>query len=145
MRLARIATPHLASGAELRNGAGPALSVSRAAMWFAARYRITRFIGRGGMGEVYEAEDLELNERVALEKRSVWKLPMTNERFSRFKKRNPVGRARLLTPMFAEYSILATTGPLIRDRWALFGHHVSSPWSFSKAILCPTACGTRAR
>src|ERR1022692_5186326 len=30
------------------------------------RYRIVRFIARGGMGEVYEAEDLELKGRVAL-------------------------------------------------------------------------------
>jgi hypothetical protein len=30
------------------------------------RHRIARFIGRGGMGEVYEAEDLELGGRVAL-------------------------------------------------------------------------------
>jgi len=32
----------------------------------AGRFRIVRFIGRGGMGEVYEAEDLELHERVAI-------------------------------------------------------------------------------
>jgi tetratricopeptide (TPR) repeat protein/TolB-like protein len=32
----------------------------------AGRFRIARFIAEGGMGEVYEAEDLELNERVAL-------------------------------------------------------------------------------
>ena len=32
----------------------------------AGRFEIVRFIGRGGMGEVYEAEDLELHERVAL-------------------------------------------------------------------------------
>jgi len=32
----------------------------------AERFRITRFIGQGGMGEVYEAEDLDLHERVAL-------------------------------------------------------------------------------
>jgi Tol biopolymer transport system component len=32
----------------------------------ARRFRIVRFIARGGMGEVYEAEDLELDERVAL-------------------------------------------------------------------------------
>lgn len=30
------------------------------------RYRITRFIAQGGMGEVYEAEDQELGERIAL-------------------------------------------------------------------------------
>lgn len=32
----------------------------------ARRFRVIRFIARGGMGEVYEAEDLELGERVAL-------------------------------------------------------------------------------
>lgn len=32
----------------------------------AGRYRIIRFIARGGMGEVYEAEDLELHGHVAL-------------------------------------------------------------------------------
>jgi tetratricopeptide (TPR) repeat protein/tRNA A-37 threonylcarbamoyl transferase component Bud32/TolB-like protein len=30
------------------------------------RFRVVRFIARGGMGEVYEAEDLELGERIAL-------------------------------------------------------------------------------
>jgi serine/threonine protein kinase len=30
------------------------------------RYRITHFIGSGGMGEVFEAKDIELAERVAL-------------------------------------------------------------------------------
>lgn len=32
----------------------------------AHRYRVVRFIARGGMGEVYEVEDLELRDRVAL-------------------------------------------------------------------------------
>src|SRR5579862_2902269 len=32
----------------------------------ADRFRIIRFLARGGMGEVYEAEDLDLHERVAL-------------------------------------------------------------------------------
>jgi Tol biopolymer transport system component/tRNA A-37 threonylcarbamoyl transferase component Bud32 len=32
----------------------------------AERFRIVRLIGRGGMGEVYEADDLELRERIAV-------------------------------------------------------------------------------
>ena len=32
----------------------------------AERYRVVRFIAQGGMGEVYEVEDEELGERVAL-------------------------------------------------------------------------------
>ena len=35
-------------------------------MQLAGRFRILRFISSGGMGEVYEAEDLELHVRVAL-------------------------------------------------------------------------------
>ena len=32
----------------------------------ASRFKVVRFVARGGMGEVYEVEDLELNERVAV-------------------------------------------------------------------------------
>lgn len=32
----------------------------------ASRFRVLRFLAKGGMGELYEAEDLELHERVAL-------------------------------------------------------------------------------
>jgi serine/threonine-protein kinase len=50
----------------------PAIAFSKPDPVFSAgqivsnRYRITRFVGRGGMGEVFEADDLELKERVAL-------------------------------------------------------------------------------
>jgi serine/threonine protein kinase/tetratricopeptide (TPR) repeat protein len=41
----------------------PGLSAGRV---LAGRFKIVRFLARGGMGEVYEAEDLELGENVAL-------------------------------------------------------------------------------
>jgi serine/threonine protein kinase/tetratricopeptide (TPR) repeat protein len=41
----------------------PSLAAGRR---LAGRFRIVRFLARGGMGEVYEAEDLELGEHVAL-------------------------------------------------------------------------------
>ena len=42
---------------------GPAFSPGQV---LAGRFRVRRFIARGGMGEVYEAEDLELGEQMAL-------------------------------------------------------------------------------
>jgi tetratricopeptide (TPR) repeat protein/tRNA A-37 threonylcarbamoyl transferase component Bud32/TolB-like protein len=51
----------------------------------AGRYRVVRFLARGGMGEVYEVEDLELRERVALKtmRSEVAKDQVTIERFRR--------------------------------------------------------------
>jgi serine/threonine protein kinase len=43
-----------------------AQSVFRTGDVVAFRFRIVRYLARGGMGELYEAEDLELRERVAL-------------------------------------------------------------------------------
>jgi eukaryotic-like serine/threonine-protein kinase len=45
------------------SSAGLALA---AGVLLAGRYRVVRLVARGGMGEVYEAEDLELGGRVAL-------------------------------------------------------------------------------
>jgi serine/threonine protein kinase len=41
-------------------------STFRAGDLLCGRFRVVRFIARGGMGELYEAEDLTLGERVAL-------------------------------------------------------------------------------
>lgn len=51
----------------------------------AGRWRIVRFLARGGMGEVYEAEDGELRERVALKTihPTVSSQPASLERFKR--------------------------------------------------------------
>jgi tetratricopeptide (TPR) repeat protein/tRNA A-37 threonylcarbamoyl transferase component Bud32/TolB-like protein len=52
--------------APLGGSAAPSGSTCAVGDLLAARFRIIRFIARGGMGELYEAEDLELRERVAL-------------------------------------------------------------------------------
>jgi serine/threonine protein kinase len=51
----------------------------------ARRFRIVRFLAAGGMGEVYEAEDLELRERVAVKciRHSALSQPNALERFRR--------------------------------------------------------------
>lgn len=51
----------------------------------AGRFKILRFAGEGGMGEVYEAEDLELHERLAVKILRSEVLQQTNaiERFKR--------------------------------------------------------------
>jgi tetratricopeptide (TPR) repeat protein len=51
----------------------------------AGRYRIVRFIAQGGMGEVYEAEDVTLGERIALKTVSVERSgdPRADEYFRR--------------------------------------------------------------
>ena len=41
-------------------------SVFRSGEVVASRFRIVRFLAKGGMGELYEAEDTELHERIAL-------------------------------------------------------------------------------
>jgi eukaryotic-like serine/threonine-protein kinase len=51
----------------------------------ASRFRVVRFLARGGMGEVYEAEDIELRERVALKsvRNEMLHDPKALERFKR--------------------------------------------------------------
>jgi len=51
----------------------------------AGRFRIVHFLGRGGMGEVYEAEDEEIHGRVALKtvRAEIARSPVALERFAR--------------------------------------------------------------
>jgi eukaryotic-like serine/threonine-protein kinase len=54
------------TGAALVQQRPPGTSVFRTGDIVAFRFRIVRYLAKGGMGELYEAEDLELRERVAL-------------------------------------------------------------------------------
>src|SRR3984957_2447389 len=44
----------------------PVTALFQPTQLLAGRFKVIRFVARGGMGEVYEAEDQELNERVAV-------------------------------------------------------------------------------
>src|SRR6266705_782645 len=50
----------------VRAGAAAGLGTFRPGAVLAQRFKIVRFLAQGGMGEVYEAEDLDLGRRVAL-------------------------------------------------------------------------------
>jgi tetratricopeptide (TPR) repeat protein len=78
--LPTLSTP---SGARSTRAVGPASFAPNDVV--AGRYRIVRFVAKGGMGEVYEAEDFDLGERVALKtvRPEVASQPGVVERFKR--------------------------------------------------------------
>jgi serine/threonine protein kinase/tetratricopeptide (TPR) repeat protein len=86
--LAGTASVTSTSAARRRVGNEPGFS---AGDLLAGRYRLVRFIARGGMGEVYEAEDLELKERVAL-KTVRWDVALDALAVERFKREIQLAR-----------------------------------------------------
>jgi serine/threonine protein kinase/tetratricopeptide (TPR) repeat protein len=73
------AAPESTAAAAARN-----LQIFSAGQLISGRYRIVRCLGRGGMGEVYEAHDLELGERLAL-KTLLPELSLSEGALARFK------------------------------------------------------------
>jgi tetratricopeptide (TPR) repeat protein/tRNA A-37 threonylcarbamoyl transferase component Bud32 len=66
-------------------GQGSAVPTFAANDLVAGRYRIVRFLASGGMGDVFEAEDLDLKERLALKtiRPEIAERPGTLDRFKR--------------------------------------------------------------
>ena len=102
------------------------------------RFRVVRFIGRGGMGEVYEAQDLELGTRVAL-KTIRPEVSSDPQMLRRFKQEIQLAR-RVTHPNVCRIFDLEHNpkgaGPL-RFR--------SSPWKCSRGRRWPTDCTARER
>jgi tetratricopeptide (TPR) repeat protein len=84
---AQISVGNLGSGSATRNET----AAFAPGDLLAQRFRIIRFIGRGGMGEVYEAEDLELKESVAV-KTLLPEIARNSEALERFKKEIQLAR-----------------------------------------------------
>src|SRR5271157_511533 len=74
--------PILAEAAETENVAIRVGTLSLGQV-LSGRFRVIRFLGQGGMGEVYEARDLDLGERVALKtiRPEIASQPLTMARF----------------------------------------------------------------
>src|SRR5262245_33831725 len=80
-----LASPRPHRTAEVPADGDEAAAIFTSGQMVGDRYRVVRPIASGGMGEVYEAEDCELGERVALKtiRRERADSPIAVERFKR--------------------------------------------------------------
>ena len=117
----------------------PAESVFRTGDVVASRFRIVRYLARGGMGELYEAEDLELRERVAL--KTILSTIAENERsIALFKREVHLARQVTHPNVCRIYDVFRhrPPGAEVRPERSCF-----SRWSCSAARRWPTSCTER--
>lgn len=117
---------------------GRAGAVFAAGDLIAARYRIEAEIGRGGMASVYQAQDLELSESVALK---VFRpMPQDEEGIARFRQELKVSR-RLIHPNITRlYDIGVHEGSRYISMELLVGHSLErlcgTRWPPRRGIDC---------
>jgi serine/threonine protein kinase/tetratricopeptide (TPR) repeat protein len=86
----------------------------------AGRFKVVRFVARGGMGEVYEAQDLELNERVAVK----------TARFENSRGANDIERFRREIQLARK-----VTHPNVCRTFDVFRHTLTEPAGTSTEVL----------
>lgn len=85
-----LTAPTLASPSPIPAGT-PVTAVFQPNQLLAGRFKVIRFVARGGMGEVYEAQDEELNERVAV-KTARFENTQTTHEIERFRREIQLAR-----------------------------------------------------
>src|SRR6202050_134121 len=98
----------------------PVTAVFQPDQLLAGRFRVIRFVARGGMGEVYEAEDEELNDRVAVKTARFQNVQTTHE-IERFRREIQLARK--------------VTHPNVCRTFDVFRHGVSSSGDSRSQIL----------
>jgi eukaryotic-like serine/threonine-protein kinase len=98
----------------------PVTAVFQPTQLLAGRFKVIRFVARGGMGEVYEAQDEELNERVAV-KTARFENAQTAHEIERFRREIQLARK--------------VTHPNVCRTFDVFRHGVSSSSDSRSQIL----------
>ena len=123
-----------ATGAPAVEARAPGTPVFRTGDIVAFRFRIVRYLAKGGMGELYEAEDLELRERIAL--KTILSHIAADERSILLFKRE-VHLARQVT-----HPNVCRIYDVFRHRYAAGeSRSCCSRWSCCTARRLPTNCG----